>query len=286
MPKKLDSKLKTALDETRLLFPGGQVLLGFQFQAFFQDGFSTLSSQATYLSPAGLALMVVSIALLVAPVMQHRLVESGRASSRLPTTVFAAASLAPLGLSLALATYVVIGRRYGTAAGVMSGLVMGGACAPFFGSGAKRLSDAPNEGPTPLPTKVEQPLTEARVIIPGGQALFASVQRYAYEGFRPVARWLATHPCRRALFHRHERHRPDDAGGIATAFHSVVRIPKPSCSSAARSSSSRRCCSPWAARPNVMSCSRRLWKMSFGCGRKFRWMAGHDGVLVHPSPGA
>jgi hypothetical protein len=68
MSKKLDSKLKTALDETRLLFLGGQVLLGFQFQAFFQDGFSTLSSPGTYLSLAGLALMVVSIALLVSPV--------------------------------------------------------------------------------------------------------------------------------------------------------------------------------------------------------------------------
>jgi hypothetical protein len=42
MSKKLDNKLKTALDETRLLFLGGQVLLDFQFQAFFQDGFSSL----------------------------------------------------------------------------------------------------------------------------------------------------------------------------------------------------------------------------------------------------
>ena len=36
MSKKLDDKVKTALDETRLLFLGGQVLLGFQFQAFFR----------------------------------------------------------------------------------------------------------------------------------------------------------------------------------------------------------------------------------------------------------
>ena len=179
MPKKLDSKLKTALDETRLLFLGGQVLLGFQFQAFFQDGFSTLSSLATYLSLAGLALMVISIALLVAPVMQHRLVDGGNASKRLlrTTTVFAAASLSPLGLSLALATYVVIGRRYGAAAGVISGLVMGGTCALFWFVietliGCSEGDLEMNEGPTPLSTKVEQLLTEARVIIPGGQALF------------------------------------------------------------------------------------------------------------------
>jgi Family of unknown function (DUF6328) len=83
MSKKLDSKLKTALDETRLLFLGGQVLLGFQFQAFFQDGFSTLASSAMYLSLGGVLLMVLSIALLVAPAMQHRLVEGGHASDRL-----------------------------------------------------------------------------------------------------------------------------------------------------------------------------------------------------------
>src|SRR6478736_9025052 len=92
MSKKLDNKLKTALDETRLLFLGGQVLLGFQFQAFFQDGFATLSGSAKYLSLGGLALMVISMALLVAPVMQHRLVGRGDASQRLlrTTTRFAA----------------------------------------------------------------------------------------------------------------------------------------------------------------------------------------------------
>jgi hypothetical protein len=179
MSKKLDSKLKTALDETRLLFLGGQVLLGFQFQAFFQDGFQTLSASAKYLSLAGLVLMVVSMALLVTPVMQHRLVERGEASQRLLTTTtrFAAASLVPLAISLAVATYVVIGRHYGMTAGFAAGLGMGMACAFFwFGfeafigifKGAREMKKTS----TPLKTKVEQLLTEARVIIPGGQALF------------------------------------------------------------------------------------------------------------------
>ena len=179
MSKKLDNKLKTALDETRLLFLGGQVLLGFQFQAFFQDGFATLSGSAKYLSLGGLALMVVSMTLLVAPVMQHRLVERGDASQRLlrTTTRFATASLVPLALSLATATYVVIGRRYGIEAGVLSGLCMGTACALFwFGIevfvGISEGAGEMKETSTPLKTKVEQLLTEARVIIPGGQALF------------------------------------------------------------------------------------------------------------------
>jgi Family of unknown function (DUF6328) len=80
-------------------------------------------------------------------------------------------------LSLALATYVVIGHHYGMAVGVLSGLCMGVACA-FFWFGIEAfigISEGANEmkeTSTPLKTKVEQLLTEARVIIPGGQALF------------------------------------------------------------------------------------------------------------------
>jgi hypothetical protein len=179
MSETLDGRLKTAMDETRLLFLGGQVLLGFQFQAFFQDGFATLSASAKYLSLGGLVLMVLSMALLVAPVMQHRLVERGEASQRLlrTTTRFAAASLAPLALSLVVATYVVIGRHYGVTAGFTAGLCMGIACGFFwFGIeafiGISEGADEMKETSTPLKTKVEQLLTEARVIIPGGQALF------------------------------------------------------------------------------------------------------------------
>jgi Family of unknown function (DUF6328) len=179
MSKKLDRKLKMALDETRLLFLGGQVLLGFQFQAVFQEGFSTLSTAATMLSLAGVLLMVASITLIVSPVMQHRLVEHGNASKRLlrVTTKYAAASLAPLAISLALATYVVISRRYGDTVGLILGLVTGGACVLLWygieaAIGLKGGDTEMEESSTPLSTKVEQLLTEARLIIPGGQALF------------------------------------------------------------------------------------------------------------------
>jgi hypothetical protein len=76
-----------------------------------------------------------------------------------------------------VATYVVIGRRYGMTAGAASGLLMGIACA-FFWFGIEAfigISEGAGEMKknfTPLKTKVEQLLTEARLIIPGGQALF------------------------------------------------------------------------------------------------------------------
>ena len=39
----VESRLKTALDESRLLILGAQVLFGFQFEAVFQERFPDIS---------------------------------------------------------------------------------------------------------------------------------------------------------------------------------------------------------------------------------------------------
>jgi Family of unknown function (DUF6328) len=44
MSKELDAKLKTALDESRLLILGAQVLFGFAFQAAFQELFAEVDA--------------------------------------------------------------------------------------------------------------------------------------------------------------------------------------------------------------------------------------------------
>ena len=49
----LSKKVKIALDETRMLILGAQILLGFQFRGAFSDGFDQLPTGARYL--AGLA---------------------------------------------------------------------------------------------------------------------------------------------------------------------------------------------------------------------------------------
>jgi hypothetical protein len=81
----LDHKVKTSLDETRLLILGPQMLLGFEFQSFFQDGFEDMSDASKTLSVAGFVLVVLSTGLLVIPSMQHPLVEQGQSSIRLFT---------------------------------------------------------------------------------------------------------------------------------------------------------------------------------------------------------
>ena len=179
MSKELDRQVKVALDETRLLILGVQVLLGFEFQCFFQDGFLNLSEGSKFVCMASLYLVILSLGVLVIPSMQHRLVESGRSTSRLVrfTNVYAGLGLVPLTISLGLSTYVVIDRHFGMHIGIMSGLGLAGLAAiAWFGlqfligpsAGSKQMEASR----TPLATQIEQMLTEARVIIPGAQALF------------------------------------------------------------------------------------------------------------------
>src|SRR5712672_3205777 len=104
MSERIDAKLKTALDETRLLILGVQILLGFQFQSVFQDRFDQLVTRAKALNLGALGLIVLSIAILIAPSMQHRIVEAGQSSARLilMTNRLAGAALVPLTAGLAL----------------------------------------------------------------------------------------------------------------------------------------------------------------------------------------
>jgi hypothetical protein len=176
--KNLDRRVKLALDELRLLILGVQVLLGFQFESFFQDGFGELSFRSQWWCVAGLALLIASIGLLIAPSMQHRLVEQGRSSTRLArsTNFFAGCGLVPLAASLGLAGYVVVERHFGLAAGLAIGLALASVAAfAWFGIevmvGLKRDDRSMEVAHTPLATRVEQLLTEARLIIPGAQAL-------------------------------------------------------------------------------------------------------------------
>jgi Family of unknown function (DUF6328) len=197
---KLDRRIKTALDETRLLILGSQVLFGFLFESVFQNGFETIPLTSQYLACAALALMVLSIGCLIAPSMQHRIVEAGQSSSRLEraTSALASSSLLPFTASLGLGLFIVFERIFGR----ITGLAVGAASVIlaisfWFGLawliGQKRsFSMTEQSGPTPLSTKIEQMLTEARVIIPGCQALlgfqFVVMLTHGFDELPPGAK--------------------------------------------------------------------------------------------------
>ena len=124
--------------------------------------------------------MAISIALLIAPSMQHRIVENGQDTNRIlaVATRFAGLALLPFGASLGISIYIVFEHLFGWATALAAGLIfciLAGACWYVLEIAVRLLYGTdPMQGqelPTPLPTKIEQLLTEARVIIPGAQAL-------------------------------------------------------------------------------------------------------------------
>jgi hypothetical protein len=175
----IESRLKTALDESRLLILGAQVLFGFQFEAVFQERFSDISEGGRMIHNAGLVLMLISISLLIAPSLFHQIIFGGesRPGAIATATMLAGASLLPLTVGLGISAFVTFELLFGRTFGIVAGTSFTAIGLAFlYGLGfalkrnrTKQMPEMSNE--TSLKSKIEQMLTEARVIIPGGQAL-------------------------------------------------------------------------------------------------------------------
>ena len=173
-------KVKTALDEVRLLILGAQILFGFHLNAAFQPGFSRLGHAWWIVYACSFSAIAVGVGLLIAPSLEHRIVEHGRSSGRIiaQTNRFAGLALLPLAFSLGADLALVLAYRFGTIAGVVVG-GLAAMLALLFWYVAEWAIRKPDKGDsdmgeqdTPIDVRVENMLTEARVLLPGAQALF------------------------------------------------------------------------------------------------------------------
>ena len=177
-------KFKTALDETRLLMLGAQILFGFEFNAVFQEGFKELPQSSRMLDGIALLLMALSIGLLIAPSARHRLTENGQITAQLRRSItrFAGWALLPLAGSLGLALYIVLAKTFGfwiasaagaffTALALVFWFGLEFAYRKFALGRSTKMNGHDPDKPTPLEARIEQMLTESRIIIPGAQAL-------------------------------------------------------------------------------------------------------------------
>jgi hypothetical protein len=184
----LKDRVQNALDETRMLILGAQVLLGFQFHSIFQNGFDQLPAPVQHVKLIGLALMLLAVGLLIAPAAFHQIAERGNDSRRLLrfTTRIAEWALMPFALGLGIDVYMAVLVVLGPAPALPAG-VAAIAFALFWWYGlewivrqrradqtlpleqARVVEQAPT--PTKLDDKIRQVLTEARVVLPGAQAL-------------------------------------------------------------------------------------------------------------------
>jgi hypothetical protein len=107
---KLQDKIEQVLTEARVVLPGAQALLGFQFATVLVEGFEKLPPASKDVLLASLALMALSIILLMAPAAYHRIVENGEESERFHrfASLMLLAAMVPLPLGISGDTFVVV----------------------------------------------------------------------------------------------------------------------------------------------------------------------------------
>lgn len=195
----LTHKVQNALDEARMLVLGSQVLLGFQFRGVIETGFDRLPRHAQFLNIFGLGLMVVALGLLLWPGSFHQIVEQGEDTRRVHrfTTQVMLGALLPFALGLGINVFLASETIFGSPAAAVfgSGTL---SVALFFwygietihrGRKASRFKEGQemrhtDHGSTPLDDKIRQVLTEARVVLPGAQALLGfQFATFLMEGF-------------------------------------------------------------------------------------------------------
>jgi MFS family permease len=185
----LKDKVKTALQENRILVLATQVVLGLQFRSTFEQGFTQLPEATQHLKLVALGLMLLAFALLLTPSSFHRLVERGEDTHRLhhllsrmlkPVLVLFAVVV---GMDLFVAAEKVAGRTAGLGLGV-GGVVVG--LGLFYGftevqryrraaeidrrKAMSRQEEKPGEKVS-VKDKIDHVLMESRMVLPGAQAL-------------------------------------------------------------------------------------------------------------------
>jgi hypothetical protein len=112
----LKDKLRHVLTEARLVIPGAQALLGFQFVTVLMESFDKLPRAAKLLHVVSLSCVALSVVLLMAVAAYHRIAEKGEQTEHMHSVASALvlAATVPLGLGIAgdfvVATWKVFER--------------------------------------------------------------------------------------------------------------------------------------------------------------------------------
>src|ERR1041384_1537845 len=109
---KLRDKIEHVLTETRVVLPGAQALLGFQFITILTDAFDNLPSSSKYVHLISLMMIAASIILLMTPAAYHRIVERGEETEHFHEFAgrILIAAMVPLALGVCGDFYVVAAK--------------------------------------------------------------------------------------------------------------------------------------------------------------------------------
>jgi hypothetical protein len=108
-PVSLKDRIAALLTESRIVLPGVQALLGFQFAAYLTDGYERAPVDARIAHTVGLGLLIMAMILLMAPAAFHRLAERGEDTPRVERfcATLVMAAMAPLGLAISADLFVI-----------------------------------------------------------------------------------------------------------------------------------------------------------------------------------
>ena len=145
----------------------------------FQERFQDAPRDSQTVQGIGLLALMLAVGLLITPSMTHQIAYRGedrRGALRVASTCAGLAGV-PMTLGLGATTFVVFESLFNRNMGVVAGITFAAVAFSFlYALGlVLRIGHTgqmpPSEKQTLLKTKIEQLLTEARVIIPGAQAL-------------------------------------------------------------------------------------------------------------------
>jgi hypothetical protein len=105
-------KVDHVLTEARVVLPGAQALIGFQFVSVFSDGFDSLSQEAKVAHLVSMGFIVLSNVLLMTPAAYHRIVERGEDTEQFHhlAGMFVLGAMVTLAFSIAINFYIVVGK--------------------------------------------------------------------------------------------------------------------------------------------------------------------------------
>lgn len=109
---KLRDKIEHVLTETRVVLPGAQALLGFQFITILTEAFDNLPRSSKYVHLMSLCMIAASIILLMTPAAYHRIVEKGEETEHFHdfASRILLAAMVPLAIGVCGDFYVVAAK--------------------------------------------------------------------------------------------------------------------------------------------------------------------------------
>ncbi len=107
----LKDKIDHILTEARMVLPGAQALLGFQFVVVLMEAFETLPRSSQYVHLASLGCIAFATVLLMMPAAYHRLVEDGEDTERFNRFAGRAVTGAMVPLALGVSGDLFVGVR-------------------------------------------------------------------------------------------------------------------------------------------------------------------------------